>query len=376
MVLLKIGTLNIPRDRWVDALDCFSEVYVFCYDTEKQIEDSKIHYIPFPTRKFLNRKLGALVGILERYPSLSWLCEVFLLALRVCNRPLLRKIHSVKYDAIHSSYNDSDESALLTAILNPRSYTRAQKETRLRYSYLEERAFRKASRVILNDELNLELYRKKYGQDFLENAQIIYQLDEDVRSRKVFGAFPYAQKLSEKDGKIHAVILAGRVLSDPNEPRSGGRLYYINLINELIDAGMIVHLHTGRIVPCNGADLYQELAQKREEFVIEGPLDFDGHKMEAYHILSRYDIGVCHEHIPNTEVTTFDKVNIPHRYYEYHIAHVAPFDMKGGNLLLEKKAKHNHALICNSFSEITMDCIKEIEWESNTFSQYIQNIYG
>lgn len=376
MVLLKIGTLNIPRDRWIDALDYYSEIHIFCDETENKIENDRIHYVLFPTRKFMNRKLRALVGKIEIYPSLSWLCEILLFALRVCNRPLLRELRSVKYDAVHSSYNDSDESAFLTAILNPKCYTRAQKETRLRYSYLEERAFRNASKVILNDELNLELYCKKYGQNFLENTEIIYQLDEDVRSRRVFGSFPYAQKLSEKDGKIHAVILAGRVLSDPNEPRSGGRLYYINLINDLIDAGMIVHLHTGKIVPYNEVDLYQELAQKRKEFIIEGPLDFDGHKMDAYHILSRYDIGVCHAHIPDTEVTTFDKVNIPHRYYEYQIAHVAPFDMKDGNLLLEKKAAHNHALICNSFSEITLDSIKKIEWEIDTFSEYIQKVYG
>lgn len=203
----------------------------------------------------------------------------------------------------------------------------------------------------------------------------MFGLDEDVRSQRVFHSFQYSKKLSDIDGRIHAVILAGRVLSNPNEPRSGGRLYYINLINSLIDSGIVVHLYTGKIIPYNGVDLYHELAKNRKEFIIEGVLDFVNDRENAYRTLSQYDIGVCHAHLPEAEVTVFDKVNIPHRYYEYQIAHVVPFDLRGCNLLLEKKAEQNHALICNNYSEISFESIRKIQWETNSFAEYIYKIY-
>ena len=376
MRLLKIGTLNIPRDRWQDALDCFSQIDVFCFDTENEIENEKFRYYRFNTQNKINNFLFRATRHFSYDHNKKVLCNFCLILLRIVNHKLLKKIKSTNYDYIHSSYNDFNESAFLTCLLDPKVYTRAQKETRLYYSFLEKKALENASLIVLNDQYNLELYKRKYGDVFLENKKIRYSLDEDVRSKKLLSVIQYSKKLSDDDGKVHAVILAGRVLSNPEDSRSGGRLYYISLIKSLVQNGIVVHLHTGNIVPYNGHDPYKELEKIETNFIIEGPLDFINDTINAYKVLSRYDIGVCHAHLPNTEVTEFDKVNIPHRYYEYHLAHVVPFDLLGGNLLLEKKASEGYALIVDSYGEITLDKIKNIRWDTTTFSQYIKELYG
>lgn len=375
MRLLKIGTLNIPSERWKDALRYFDRIDVLCFDSEKEIDSEDIRYYKINSKSILNRAVAKLIRVVSSKPKLDYLSVLLLKIFYLLNRNIFDSIKSIKYDFIHSSYNDFDESALLTAVLKPSNYVRAQKETRLSYSYLEKYAFENASIVVLNDVLNLELYRRKYGQNFLKNKQIIYGLDEDVRSNEIASRIVYDTKLSDIDKRIHAVILAGRVLSNPNDPRSGGRLYYVNLIKKLNAAGIVVHLYTGKIVPWEGKNPYSELEKSSRDFIIEGSLDFVNDTINAYKALSKYDIGVCHAHLENMEVTEFDKVNIPHRYYEYQLAHVAPFDVKGGNLLLEKKAKENHALICNDYSEISLESIKNISWEKYYFDSYIRELY-
>lgn len=375
MRLLKIGTLNIPRERWIDALLYFDDIDVLCFDSEKEIDNEKIHYYKINSKSILNKILIKYIMFMSSSPKLTILCDFLLKIFRLVNKRIMKKIKDNKYDYIHSSYNDFDESALLTNALKPNNYIRIQKETRLSYSYIEKSAFENANIVVLNDELNLELYRRKYGSSFLDNKKIIYGLDEDVRSKNISSMIKYDKKLSEDDGRIHAVILAGRVLSNPNDPRSGGRLYYVNLIKKLNDAGIVVHLYTGKIVPWEGKNPYIEMEKENSDFIIEGSLDFVNDTINAYKQLSMYDIGVCHAHLENAEVTEFDKVNIPHRYYEYHLAHVVPFDIKGGNLLLEKKAKEGYALICNDYTEISLELIKKINWETDYFDSYIRKLY-
>lgn len=375
MRLLKIGTLNIPRDRWEDALDWFSEIDVFCFDTEIEIRNNQIKYIKYNTHSKVNSFLYRAARHFSNNKKEDVFCKICIFILRLVNRSLLREVKKRRYDYIHSSYNDFDESAFLTLLLDPKNYTRAQKETRLNYSYFEKWAFEKASLIVLNDPLNLELYKEKYGSSVFANKNIKYDLDEDARSKNLAKIIQYDTKLSQRDGRIHAVILAGRVISDPSDSRVGGRLYYIPLIKKLVEKEMVVHLHTGKIVPYKNENPYERLAKCEKNFLIEESLDFSKDTLNAYRILSRYDIGVCHAHIPNTEVTEFDKVNIPHRYYEYHLAHVVPFDIRGGNLLLEKKAERKHALIVDDIEQITLDEVRKIEWDTPSFSDYIHDIY-
>ena len=46
MKLLKIGTLN-TRNRWLDSLEIFEKLYVFCSKDEIEIEHPNIVYIKF-----------------------------------------------------------------------------------------------------------------------------------------------------------------------------------------------------------------------------------------------------------------------------------------------------------------------------------------
>jgi len=375
MKLLKIGSLNMPNNRWEDALNYFDEVYVFSFDTEKDVPNASFHYLKFDTKDNFNNFWYRFVRHFSYSKRNHWLCYIGRLILRVYNHSLLETIKGTEYTHIHSSYNDFDDSAFLTFLLSPKTYTRAQKETRLYYSFIEKQALAKASRVILNDKLNVDFFQKKYDANLFDGKEVLTGLDEDVRSARVLTKIRYKKKLSEADGKIHAVILAGRALSTSSDKRSGGRLYYIPLINKLLDAGMVVHLHTGNIVPFVGHNPYEELAAENTNFKIEDKLDFMNEPEIAYGTLSRYDIGICHAHIPNSEVTEFDKVNLPHRYYEYELAHVVPIDVNGGNYLLEKKAAEGHALIYETFNDVKLSDCKNIKWDTPTFADYIQRLY-
>lgn len=375
MRLLKIGILGIPTNRWEDALDVFDDIDVFCFDSEAEIQNEHIHYIKFDTKKKFSFLLIRIIFHFNYSSKGKLLYEMCLWMLRTLNGGLLKRIKTIKYDYIYSGYNDYDKSAFLTALLNPAHYTRAQKETRLHYDFFEKWALKNADRVILNDPLNRQLFEKKYGVDLFRGKKVLYDLDEDVRTKRLLNVIQHDEKLSVKDGRIHAVILAGRVLSDPNDKRSGGRLYYIDLIQNMTRAGIVVHLHTTRIIPLNSENPYERMENENPDFYIEGGLDFSEDPLSAYKILSRYDIGVCHAHLPNSEVTEFDKINIPHRYYEYHLAHVVPFDLRGGNLLLEKKAEKNHALIYDNYSQINLNDVKNIKWDTPVFSDYIKALY-
>ena len=376
MILLKIGSLNIPKERWLDALNVFDEIVVFCDENEKEIEHPQIRYIKYNSHRLINRVLTRFAMHYSAYQDKAFLCRMAMRVLRLLNPKIIHEVYSTSYSFIHSSYNDFDNSAFLTGFLNPPKYTRAQKETRLSYSFFEMEAFNKAQRVVLNDPLNKAFYETKYGSQLFLKKEMIYGIDEDFRSEKVINRIRLGSKLSKIDGKVHAVILAGRVLSDPNNARSGGRLYYIDLIKQLLGVGIIVHLHTGSIIEYQGENPYKEIEKRNDHFYIEEKLDFINDTENAYRILSRYDLGVCHAHMPDSDVTVFDRVNIPHRYYEYHLAHVVPFDLRGKNYLLEKKAKQGFALIYNDFKEVRLEDMEKVKFETPTFSEYIGALYS
>ncbi len=376
-ILLKIGSLNQPKDRWLDALLTFSEIHVICFSNEDELVHPQIIYHKFPNEKNMNRLIYRFFVHAERIRILDGISFLLIWMLRMLNQPFIRSVKSLEYHNIHSSYNDFDESAFLTILFGFRNnFTRAQKETRLYYSFLERQCFLRAGLIVLNSRANQMFYKRKYG-DIFKGKQILYGLDEDVRKKGLSLSICHAQKYSETDGRIHAVILAGRVLSSPDDARSGGRLYYIPLIKKLLDAKIAVHLHTKEIIASHGKNPYAELSKSNPDFMIEQSLDFVNCPMEAYHALSRYDIGILHAHIPEGgEVTKFDRVNIPHRYYEYELAHVVPVELCGKNILIEKKASRGHAVTCYSFRELSLEQLKKVRWEIPDFDSYIKRIYS
>lgn len=373
--LLKIGTLNEPRDRWMDVLHVFDEIHVACFSSEVEIQHPQIVYHKIQIERGINNFLFRAVIHSSRQKLLNWLTNVIIILFRITNRSLCREIGRIRFDEIHSSYNDFDESALLTLVLGCKNnFTRAQKETRLTYSYLEKKNFDNAKRIVLNDELNRDLFVSKYG-DVFSGKKMIFHLDEDARRQDIKDIISYKTKFSARDGKIHAVILAGRVLSNPKEKRSGGRLYYLPLIREMVAAGIVVHLHTKSIEDDDGVNPYADLQEKSNDFHIEDKLDFLNDTLNAYSLLSRYDIGILHAHIPGEEVTMFDIVNLPHRYFEYELAHVLPIEKKGLNKLLEKKAECGYAKLIDSFYELTLENVKNDKWDTPGFKDYVDALY-
>lgn len=377
MNLLKIGTLNLPRNRWLDALEKFEKVYVFCWDTEVELDNENFIYIKIPTKTFFNKYCLYLINSINHTKWLRTLERLCIKIFTMVNKKYLEKIPFQKIDFIHSSYNDFDESNLFTLML-PKKYsiTRAQKETRINNNNLEYLCLKRCGRIILNDIECKKFFEEKYGEAFFEKKEVLLNLDEDIRYSKLKSIIEYDEKLSKQDGKIHAVILAGRVLSDKNDIRSGGRLYYLETIENLLSTGFVVHLHTKNIISYNGQNPYIELAERNKNFIIEPPLDFEGASKKAYATLSRYDIGILHAYISTQKVSLFDKVNIPHRYYEYLLAHVCPIVPKGHTIVTEKIfSEKKSGIIYENLSDITLKTIKNIKYENLFFKNYISSIY-
>lgn len=377
MILLKIGTLNIPKNRWLDALEKFEKIYVFCSDAEEEIKNENVIYLKINLKKFLNR---ACLFFIRRFNDKSWLRAVLrfmVFFLKMINLKLIKKISSLCVDYIHSSYNDFDESNLLTLLLPHKlKITRAQKETRVTENNLEYLCLKRCDRIILNDIECKYFFENKYGCNFFNDKKVLLNYDEDVRYSKLESMIKLNHKLSDIDHKIHAVILAGRVLSDKNDKRSGGRLYYIDVIKGLLEAGFVVHLHTKNILPYKDYNPYLELTEENSDFIIEKPLDFEVNAVESYGILSRYDIGILHAYIDGHAVSIFDKVNLPNRYFEYMLAHVCPIVPRGKTIVTEKVFSENKTgLIYDNLSDINLNSIKDIRYINTFFKDYISSIY-
>ena len=382
MKLLKLGMLNMQSDRWIDALNVFDDIVVVkAYPEEKQVLG--LHYYEMDINNGVRGFLMKWIMYFNCKRWATWI-EFFLITLfRIIAWKDIKWLKKTEYDEVHVSYNDFDESAFLLALFKPYlrkgvRITRAYKESRPEYKFLEKKAFEYSNRIVLNTSFNVDFFKNKYGDSIFRNKTLVVNADEDAIGDKYIKGMSYSKKLSAVDGRKHVVILAGRVFSDLNDPRSGSRLCYISMINDLISAGLIVHLHTLKIVPdINGVNQYEVLSEEnKNNFFIESPLNFNEvHWKESYSTLSRYDYGVLHNFVEGTSTTEFDKYNIPHRYYEYELAHVAP-------ILLKDKTVVMQDLIIKNKSGIIYENPKEIGKASEThfiissFGDYIKKLYN
>jgi hypothetical protein len=376
-ILLKIGSLNLPKARWVDALSIFDKIYIFCFTREQEFKHEKFEYIKFDERKFINKNILRIIARTYKISAINIFTNIFLRFLRLANLRLLRYIESLHFDEIHSSYNDFDESNLLTLLLNTKqSITRAQKETRAHYNHLERCCLKKSERIVLNSFENVLFFQEKY-HDIFVGKKIVVDQDEDAKSEEIIKNIKLLPKYSYADGNIHAVILTAKVYSDISSVRGGGRIYYVPLIEALIQAKIIVHLHTKQIIATNrGYNPYVEM-EKIGQLHIEKALDFENNPGESYSVLSRYDIGILHAFIPGTDVVKFDRVNIPARYYEYQLAHVVPILKKGHNSVLEPYFSiHNNGIVYENLDEISLESIKNKMFVNSSFKEYIQDLYS
>lgn len=382
MRLLKLGRLEKPVGRWKDALCIFEGISVIkLYDDE--IEDPAFDYLRIPKANLSLRILSRISTSLNENKKAKWLLDAAFALLRHSAtetiRPLLNKCN---YDVVHVSYNDYDESAFLLTLLYPylnhsAIITRPYKETRPEWKYLEKKAFELSDRIVLNEVENVSFFERKYGKSLFENKDILTGLDEDAIGEEHINKVKYQKKLSEEDGRRHLVILCGRAFSDSSDKRSGSRLFYVDLIKEFLDAGFAVHLHTLKIIPdSSGVNQYEVLRQKySNSFFIEAPLSFDDdHFVESYGTLSRYDYGVLHNFVEGTPNTEFDKYNIPHRYYEYELAHVAPILLRGKTIVMQRILEEKKSgVVYSKPNEINLSnkCIYHI----SSFADYMKALY-
>lgn len=381
MKLLKLGSLSLQNDKWLDALDTFDEITVIKgLESEEEVQGLKYH--EFNENSFVKRWFIRIIKHFNEDKKYEKLEDFILLIFRLFVRKDIKALKSMNYDEVYVAYNDFDESALLLILFKPYikkgvRITRAYKESRPNYKYLEKRAFEMADRVILNAPENVVFFKEKYGKSFFNGKDIITDVDEDVLGSKYINGIIYQKKLSSLDGNKHLVILASKVFSDNLDIRSGSRLFYIPLIKECIEAGLIVHLHTLRIMPDNnGIDQYELLKNEYpNSFFIEQPLNFNGNGWkDAYSTLSRYDYGILHNFVEGTSNSEFDKYNIPHRYYEYLLAHVTPVLLKNKTLVMQRIMEEKRTGVLYTAIHELLDSHK-VYYETTSFSEYIKGIY-
>ena len=380
MKLLKIGSLNIPRNRWNDSLDYFDEVNVACFSRET--ENDNLQYVKFNEKKLLNKLLIKLINKMHRHSAFETLENVLFCILRFLNKGYINTIKNLEFDYVHSSYNYFDDSGIMTILLkniiNHKPLIRAYKETRKGYDYFEKKCIEMANITILNTIETKKMLESKYGKSLFEGKKVLLGLDEDYRGRAVIDKEKNIKKLSKEDYKSHVVILAGECTSDCSIERLGSRQYYIPMIKEMIENGLVVHIHTLKIHnTIDGDNLYQKLQELYpDQLYIEPGLDFENKPDESYEILGRYDFGVLHNFSLDDEVSEFDQINISHRFYEYQIAEVAPIVKKDTTIVEEELIlKNNCGVVYTELSELEHHLNDDFTFFTPSFADYLESVY-
>lgn len=350
LVVTKLGYIGVAPHRYIDVLanKRIEKFRIFFFENEKNsiiklINDikkyfpqymEKLEVMEFPWYKILNYKLKLKTDIINLIPnSLKYFIKNIL----------------VMTDILWIGDNDFDGSFSLYDMLYnifdfKLEYVATVKETRYTNSNQSEfMLLKNASKLILPHNEYINFFKDKYNIDFTQKA---YYADIDFRSKKVQKIIDSynVQKLSELDGKPHVVILAGRAVWDKNETRSFGRYYYVDIIENLIRNGFIVHLHTNNIIKSSDEPIsylqdknnpyFKILISNPGSFFIEPPLDLS--IIENYVYLKKYDFGVLHSGVIEDNLfEKFESINIPNRYYEYLSAGVKPICPKGTLKYLE-----------------------------------------
>ncbi len=387
--LLKLGFLDIPENRWLDALGTFEIVHnIVLYETEKnRLENDQIisYFLISDKASFIKRNCNKLIiRFLLDYKELNRFLFILMIKLfRLVNYKEIKEIlGSIKYDYCHSSYNDYDNSDLITIVLKPfltSKIIRSQKETRPEFSRKEKECFALCDTIVFNSQFNLDFFENKYGQKFFTKKEIVLDLDEDWRKNGIWKYPENFKKLSHFDHNKHIVILTGVARSTPNDKRSGARQFYLNIIDELLNCGLHVHLHARFFeLDENGVDLYKLLSEKNPKFKVHSSLDFVNDTDNAYNQLASYDYGILHNFINGESVSYFDKYNIPHRFFEYQLANVIPVIVKDQTivveqLILEKKC----GLVVREYSDILNHIPEdELNFLKVSFKDFISALYN
>ena len=325
MKVLKIGGFDFPQQKWSELLNN-NEICQITIDEKNDFLKSENIIL----KGFILKTLIFFYKLHKKISS-EFIKLVLVNIILVLYYPFFYFNFKKKiFDVVWVSYNDYQDTAFLFRITYPHVsknvIVRLIKETRPDNNYLEEFSLLRSSLILFNSNCSREYFISKYPM--VKEKKYIIGLDEDWRSEKLIKIASQVSKsttkLSTSDNIPHIVILAGRILSNPIDKRSGGRLYYYDMIEKYLKLGWFVHLHTKKIEPdVNGIDPYNSILKNRyKNFLIEDPLDFLNDTKKSYSVLSSYDFGLLHASDLKSSVSKFDEVNIPHRFYEYLISGV------------------------------------------------------
>jgi len=399
MIILRVGSSTISYSRYIDLL-MNPEIELLIFLTDKkdlftanltrffnnsrfsEIYNKKVkiyHYELSNIKRLIRRILyissrfsmeGDLINSVIRNMDSIW---EFLLKtyFKLDKFNILRDIIKIySPDFIWSGSNDFDGSNFITwylkeiygsNILLIRSY----KEHRCRFVLDEKKALELSDALILTSSRNVETLEQIYSIN-LKNKTLI--ADEDWRSSYVINYVKSTpvSKISSIDGCPHVVILTGVATYGVNDYRRGSRYNYLKIIRELIKNNVYVHLHAKNIIESTGKSKvsvnnnpYYELAKKSEFFKIEEPLNLD-YRLEDYFILKRYDAGILHNYVEGEPITSFTKINIPNRLYDYQLSDVLPIVISGNMLDVEDIIKDTKfGIIASDYNEVA-EKLKEI----------------
>lgn len=391
-VLLKLGgEKHLGEQRWQGALNVFDKVYCGSFYLENlekdwHIEDNRIIVFRFPQSK-INHVLHGVLWETKNHKSLNWLSCIVLHMMRLFNHGWISKIESIHPDAVLCSYGDYDFSNLIS-ILTRKSVkepiVKSYKESRVDYNYLEYKSFKICDIISLYDQEMKLFLERKYSENLFEGKKVILGYDENALPSCILNGIHYKDKLSTVDGKTHVAILTFRVDSEPSRERDQNRYYYIDLIEKLIEAGVVVHLHCAKFIDdSNGINRYKQLEERNPEmFYLEAPLEMKHTSsteawINACEKLSKYDAGVMHNIVEGSSVSEFDKINVPHRLFAYEAAHVTPIVKRGENIVLERLFKEkNCGFIYEELSDLKK--IKDIAFDYYTpsYEDYLIKLFG
>lgn len=352
IIITRVGIIGAAPHKYLDLFlhPKVKKVHYFYFDNEEEnykalAEIYSRHRLELNT-DFSGRKFRWFSFFTKYAQSIKDLETFFSLIPNEMLRVITQEF--TKSDILIIGDNDYDGSFALASICSLLGipYVLTFKETRFRQNDILERlAIEGATKIVVPHQGYIDLLKEKHGINISKKAIFA---DVDWRSRFIFDKYicgKQVQKLSEKDGRFHVCILSSRAIWDPKETRSSGRYYYVEIIEKLLKAGFIVHLHTRIIIKSLDEPIlarenpYTRLEkQYPNRFFIEEHIDL--RKPEGYYELMKYDLGLLTSgKIEDSTFMEFEQYNIPNRYYEYKHAGLIPIAPAGVLKYLEKNSE-------------------------------------
>jgi len=389
----KVGYIGVAPHRYLDVVnnDNIDKFNFFYFENEQNNFETLVNLL----EKYFPENIGKLKGYKLPWPNLfnSILNEL---------AKHRKKNDSVTVSEVFSSFpnvfykfirdnicctdilwvgdNDFDSSFIFATLLSSMgiNYLLSLKETRYNSSIFELEALKNAQLLIVPHEQYIDFFKKKYSID-ISGKSIFADMDWRSKTAHEILKDSKVEKLFHKDGKVHVVILSGRVVWDKNESRSQGRYYYVPIIKELIQEDFVVHLHTRALLESLDNPIYYEpnpysqlLSEYPNNFIIEKPLDLND--IANYKILMKYDLGLLNSGIGGKdEFEEFEKINIPNRFYEYLFAKVIPISPKGILKYMEYKF-NNKVIFFENAKELKTLC-SNINPNNYEFNKYFDDFF-